>query len=209
VAPNRVSVGTVSVFLNAGNGTFAPVAHYGVRNTIAQRSASPSQVAVGDLDGDGRPDLALVTFNNYTLNILLNDGAGAFSPGTSVPTDLVVGTLAWVEMLDLTGKGRADIIVGSEIPGGSLSVFPNTGTAIFGAPVNYNIPGVEVLFGDINGDGKVDLVSSDLLLLNNGDGTFVEKPHFLPSRASAIGDVNGDGKLDLLVADGVLLNTSP
>ncbi len=207
--PNRATVGTVSVFLNAGSGTFAPQVRYGIRNTIAQRTAAASQLAAGDLDGDGIPDLALINFANYTVNILLNDGAGAFSPGTSVATDVTVGTLAWVQVLDLRGQGRVDLIVGSDDPGGSLGVFSNTGAAAFGAAVKYAVPAVNVLTGDIDGDGRMDLVSGDLLLLNKGDGTFVEMPHFLPSEASALGDLNGDGKPDFLLADGVLLSTGP
>ena len=207
--PNRASAGTVSVFLNAGGGAFAPPAQYGIRNTLAQRAAPASQLAAGDLDGDGRPDLALINFANYTVNILLNDGNGAFAPGTSVATDIVVGTLAWVQVLDLKGQGRVDIIVGSDNPGGRLGVFPNTGAAAFGAAVNYAVPAVNVLVGDIDGDGRMDLVSGDLLLLNEGDGTFVEMPHFLPSEASALGDLNGDGKFDFLLVDGVLLSTGP
>lgn len=207
--PNRASAGTVSVFLNTGGGAFAAPVRYGIRNTLIQRTAPASQLAAGDLDGDGRPDLALINFANYTVNILLNDGNGAFSPGASVATDVAVGTLAWVQVLDLKGQGRVDIIVGSDNPGGRLGVFPNAGAAAFGAAVTYPVPAVNVLVGDIDGDGRMDLVSGDLLLLNKGDGTFAEMPHFLPSEASALGDLNGDGKLDFLLVDGVLLAGGP
>ena len=66
---------------------------------------------------------------------------------------------------------------------------------------------VSIALGDVNGDGKKDIVTGDgengavSVLLNNGDGTFRARDYDAPGAASvALGDLNGDGKLDIAVA---------
>src|SRR5262245_50979889 len=64
---------TVSVQLGNGDGTFGPTTDYGTGN-------SPISVAIGDLNGDGKPDLA--TANQDSVSILLGNGDGTFGPNT-------------------------------------------------------------------------------------------------------------------------------
>src|SRR2546425_10353811 len=70
--PNNVPP-TVSVLLSNGDGTFQPA------RTFAA-GTSPYFVAVGDVNGDGRPDLAVANYNSHNVSVLLGNGDGAFQP---------------------------------------------------------------------------------------------------------------------------------
>jgi hypothetical protein len=170
-----------------------------------------SPFAVGDFNGDGKPDL--VTLANASVNILLNRGNGVFGAPMNYsafyqPTGVVTG--------DFNGDGNLDLAVSSS-SAGTITILLGNGDGTFRAPtsfnVGYNVQSVAV--GDLNGDGKADLVagfafattgSGINVYLGNGDGTFQTAVNYLPGVAAwsvAIGDFNGDGKADLAVANGV------
>lgn len=105
-----------------------------VRGSIAFDTGA---MTAGDLDGDGRPDLAYVGFGINTsyqfVTIAINDGTGGFEDVRSIPlgpsADLgqIVTALA---IADMDGDGRADIVTGR--PGASLAVIRNTSTGLLG-----------------------------------------------------------------------------
>ncbi len=167
---------------------------------------SPTAVAIGDLTGDGRPDVAVT--NQHGVQILLNDGNGGLVPGGLY----VVGTNPQsVVVDDFDGNGKNDLAVVSQ-GSGTVSILLGNGDGSFIPGVAY-AAGVNprlVLTGDFNGDGKRDLVIADSgagpgtsgvsILLGNGDGSF--RPASFVALGSAtisatIGDFNGDGKADL------------
>jgi len=92
--------GTVSVFVNTGNGTFRPQVMYPV-------GEGPSAVAVTDLDGDGHPDLALAN-SGGTVGVLLNLGDGTFAPQQTWATGINPQSLA---VGDLNRDGHPDLVV--------------------------------------------------------------------------------------------------
>ena len=63
---------TVSVLLNRGDGSFQPKLDYAT-------GRRPSSVAIGDLNGDGKPDLATANVDGNTVSVLLNRGDGSFA----------------------------------------------------------------------------------------------------------------------------------
>lgn len=119
-------------------------------------------------------------------------------------------------MGDFNGDGKKDVakIVGS---GGTnmISVFLSNGDGTFQAAVQTNTPSNAddpILVGDVNGDGKDDLImvhpsepASVDVLIGNGDGTFATAVNYPVTDVSLVGglltDMNGDGKLDLLGID--------
>ena len=71
---------TVGVLLNKGGGAFAAQVEYPVG---ASFYSQPQALALGDLNGDGAPDIAVTTQGDNTVSVLLNEGGGTF--GAQVP----------------------------------------------------------------------------------------------------------------------------
>ncbi len=164
------------------------------------------QVEVGDVDGDGRTDVAYRTregvdfvFNSgnrsYSLSVLRAGNGGYNFLGN------------YFQMADFNDDGRLDLVYSSS---SQLQILLNTTGRAFAAPVMLPRPpgagaGLPVNLGDANGDGYVDLVvtsGSELFVyLSNGDGTFQPFETGLvdyPVTITDIADMNGDGSLDLV-----------
>jgi hypothetical protein len=216
--------GGVGVFLNKGDGTFAAP-----QNLAAAADAQTSTVTLGDLNDDGRTDLAVLTLptqiSNGGVSVLLNKGDGTF---TDPVFYTAVSEIYSVALGDLNGDGKPDLAVAYDDGGDATgaAVFLNNGNGTFASAVNYATAWrpVSVAIGDLNGDGKPDLVAVSYIsqgaqgnvsvLLNNGDGTFGAAA-FYPAGDFlgfvTLADLNRDGKADLVITDAyfsvmVLLN---
>jgi hypothetical protein len=190
---------TVSVILNRGGGTFQAKVDY-------ESGYAPYSVATGDLNGDGKPDIATADYGSSTVSVLLNRGDGTFHPGVQYlagrgPHHVAIG--------DLNGDGKADLASANQgLFVSTVSVLLNNGNGSFQAKRDFESGGNpgSVAIGDLNGDAKPDLVTansgSDTLsvLVNNGDGSFQPKRDYSTGHGPvsvAIGDVNADGKPDM------------
>ncbi|WP_196292754.1 T9SS type A sorting domain-containing protein [Hymenobacter ruricola] len=212
------------VLLGTGTGSFGSVRTYS-----AGPNSIPFDIAVGDVNNDGKLDLLTANAGSDTVGMLLGTGTGTFGPVTALSTGS--GSEPWgVVAADVDGDGRLDLLTANNsayTTGVLLNTTPVLATRTF-LPVTNTSSGNSprgVAVADVNGDGKLDLLTANYgnstagVLLGTGTGSFGAVTTFssgggLP-RAIAVADVNGDGKPDLLTANnsissnsvGVLLGT--
>jgi hypothetical protein len=224
--------GAAAVLLNA---TPAGAPAFATAQTFAVGS-SPISLVVSDLNGDGRPDLAVVNNGDNTVTVLLNaTPAGANALAFAAPQTFAVNAPVSVTAGDLNGDGRPDLIVASSAGDAVTVLLNNTpagaGTVTFAAPQTFaagSAP-LAVAVADFNGDGRPDLAVTDLntngvtVLVNATPAGAAVAAFAAPQMFTAggfptglaVADVNGDGRFDLATAnfnDGsasVLLNTTP
>ena len=224
-------LGVVSVLLGNGDGTFQAAQSYDSGGFLA------IQVVVGDMNGDGKPDLAVLntesegSTDDGSISILLGNGDGTFQPAQTLDSAYYPSSIA---AGDVNGDGKIDLVVSyycdpenEECSYGGVDVYLGNGDGTFQASVDYSSGGYiteEVILADMNGDGKPDLVVAHCgdsncvhgkvgVLLGNGDGTFHEAQTYDSGGdlavAVAVGDVNGDGKPDLVVSNYGIYYTEP
>ena len=199
---------TVSILLGIPGGTFAPQKSY-VTGT------SPTGLVTADFNRDGKLDLAVVNYQANTVSVLLGNGDGTFQ----THTDYATGNHPFaVVAADFNADGKIDLAIANEnlIVGNpdTVSILLGNGDGSFTAQtaVPVGAQPIWLASADFNGDGRVDLITSNIgdgtvtVLLSNGDGTFtrIDSPSGLfpgPNRSVlTVGDFNGDGKLDVVVS---------
>ncbi|HST19796.1 MAG TPA: VCBS repeat-containing protein [Blastocatellia bacterium] len=119
---------------------------------------APRYVTLGDVDGDGRPDI-VTTHGNNQLSVLLNRGGGKFAPAPASPYDL--GALAWaVFVADVNRDKQNDLVLATE---DSITVLLNSRSGFApapGSPFGAGPGAYYLATGDINQDGNLDVVAS-------------------------------------------------
>jgi hypothetical protein len=174
--------------------SFSPPVNYPVGPIGAGVADS---VAVGDFNGDGKPDLAVAS--GVRISVLLGDGQGAFPTLQTISVGSTVGSVA---VGDFNGDGKPDLAV-AIIGNNNVTVLLGNGDGSFQATKNYAV-GVfpaSVVVGDFNGDGKPDLAVANersnyvSVLLGNGDGAFQTAQNYAVGTfpgSVAVGDFNPD-----------------
>jgi hypothetical protein len=168
----------------------------------------PRSVTVGDLNGDGKLDLAVANTASKTVSVLLGNGDGSYLTKVPIATGIAPHSVATG---DLNGDGKLDVAVPNRFSN-TINVFLGNGNGTFQNKVDFGTGSgpVSVAAGDLNGDGKLDLTVANRnsntvsVLVGNGNGTFKDKVDFgagISRYAVTAGDLNGDGKLDLAVAN--------
>lgn len=207
------STGNFTPTFTPGNGSltaddFEPNLDFGT-------DSNPYFLALGDLDGDGKTDLAIAN-DVGTVSVLRNTGStGAVSYATNVNFTTATGSTS-VAIGDIDGDGKQDLIVSNNI--GTISILRNTGSpgvVSFATNVDFAAGAnpQTVAIGDVDGDGKVDLAvtnqgSNTVSVFRNtstpGAVNFESSVNFAAATDPvfiAMGDLDGDGKVDLAIAN--------
>jgi len=217
VANNRAAGGTISILINAGNGSFAAAVNFPAGQT-------PYKITVAKINNDNLQDI-VVANEGEKMNILFNSGGNNFSNRV----EKVVQPVVWggdinanVEAADIDNDNDNDILYSSSFTWdgneGQIALFRNKGNGTF-APVqliNLNLftgGAVDMDVADLNGDGWKDIVAANFsgriqdgyqLVLNNGSGNFlpaVLKPAGQSTYTLTTADVNKDHKIDVITCD--------
>jgi hypothetical protein len=181
---------------------------------------NPAGFAVGDLDGDGNPDIVVNNASSVSVSIFYGNGLGALS----APYNVGIPNSGWdgpwsVGILEFTGDGLLDVLAAqSNSLGCRLVVLAGTGTrGIFGAPLfdtiqdagMYSGCGATMMIGKVDGDALADVVLGDSdqgygdvkggFFVHNSGSTTLTPPVPVPGIGpyAALHDLNGDGHLDI------------
>ncbi|MGZ3895091.1 MAG: FG-GAP-like repeat-containing protein [Flavisolibacter sp.] len=182
----------------------------------------PKKLAVGDLDGDGKPEIVVVNFNAgnaSTISVFRNTSTGStisFAPKTDYATGN--GTIG-LDITDINGDGKPDIMTCSG-NSGFFSIFQNAtppgGALSFSPRQDITTPGHgdNLVLADLDKDGKPDIIITDFssssisVYRNNSSGGYLlldgrlsfstgPNPSFLETA-----DLDGDNRLDIMVSNG-------
>jgi hypothetical protein len=179
---------------------------------LVQKMKYPSTLLAVDVNGDGHADL--LVRSEQGLNVLLGDGAGQFRPHGVIEIPIAAGELV---CRDINKDGKLDLAIVAHnsyavtilLGDGKGGFAPMPGSPF--SPKRGEHPHTHGLaVGDLNGDGRLDLVTANsddgdvAVMLSDGKGGFgVAGASPFPCGKGpypiALADINADGKLDLLV----------
>jgi hypothetical protein len=182
--------------------------------------ANPRSAVVGDFNGDGVLDVAVVNGDSNTVNVFLGNGDATFQAARSMP----IGTNPLSAAVgDFNGDGKLDLVVSDDYAGGPVLLLVGNGDGTFQAPINvFSDPSftpLSVAVGALQKNGQLDLVITGqvssstgsfgevVVLAGDGHGSFAQAAS-LPvgtfPNSVVLGDFNNDGTLDAAVTDSAL-----
>ncbi|HVS90948.1 MAG TPA: FG-GAP-like repeat-containing protein [Mucilaginibacter sp.] len=213
------NMNTVDVFHNVTTGGNANNLDFLAENLNLQTNTGPESLCVADFDHDGKPDIAVavsgVGYQFGFISLFRNTTAGQMSFSSSNYSGLGQWP-ACIKTADMDGDGKPDLVLGLSNDANSILVLPNNstpGNISFGAKQVFEIAPGNFELGDVDGDGKPDIISTvpsnglvSVVTNASSPGKFsFNTANIFPTGnfpvQLAIGDLDGDGKPDIVTAD--------
>ena len=204
---------TVGVMLGVGNGTFGSQRNF----PIGSSGGSPTSIATGDFNGDGKIDVATSNYGAANVTVLLGDGTGGLLAPTATP---IFGQTPFVATGDINNDGNIDLIAARKFFASSALLLGDGAghfTAAPNSPISTGQDPQAIAIDDFNGDGNADLAVANQasggsqpnvsLLFGTGQGTFSNPISYrvpAPPTSVTVSDLNSDGHPDLAVTNGVI-----
>ena len=211
VVVTNTASSSVSVLLGLASGGLAPAATY----MLDQAGNTPTALALGDVNGDGRIDIALTCGSiGSNVSVLLGQAGGWFGGPIAHYPILASGPYG-LALGDVNGDGRLDAVTAnsntddvSVLLGQSNGTLASVGSYTAGRLCNLN----DVALGDVNADGQLDIIAANSyhgnvgIFFGQSGGLFAPVTDYSSGARStpyslALGDMNGDGRLDIVLSD--------
>ena len=177
----------------------------------------PDRLALGDVDGDGDPDVIAGSWQSHRVGIFRNTGGVLEVPDAATLADMEVEQVA---AADVDGDGRDEVLAvgmhGTPPLPGRLSVYSQDDAGGLVLSTSHELPWLPMAIaaGDATGDGRPEIavgiwgddlfrdVRAILLFRNEGDGTFAPGESYYEVGTTSLewGDLDADGRVDLAVA---------
>ncbi|MET4576810.1 FG-GAP-like repeat-containing protein [Ottowia thiooxydans] len=200
------------VLQNVGLGNFILIGQYEVTSSGYAARSSIRTSHLADIDGDGKVDLVFRgSYEGTNISWLKGLGNGGFLPQADL---LGVGTgatdLEDIEVADIDGDGKMDILMQNSY-GQGVWMAKGVGNGIFLPSIKLYATGLSgggerdmgrIIIADVNGDGRLDVISDGNVGLQQANHSFVLNEHvgYSVTRMLAAIDVNRDGRADLVTS---------
>jgi VCBS repeat protein/FG-GAP repeat protein len=179
------------------------------------RSEVGARVAAGDVNGDGKTEIVSALLGSAQVDVFGPSGGtairtiDAFGPERIGPVSIAAG--------DVSGDSRAEIVAAAPTGGGAqVKIFDVTTGKLQASVFPYGgaiVSSLEIALGDVNGDRRVDVITSAVTAAGtqvkavDTDGHalaafYVLDPDLVPGASLAAGDLDGDGKAEIVLGAG-------
>ena len=203
VAVASALTNTIEVYITTANGVLGPSVTVPAGGDIAVWTDA---IDVGDFDGDGRDDLAVISFNDRRLTVIRSNGDGTFANGVNhtvarEPQDVVSADIDNDDDLDLVVVGAVNQ---------QATVFANSGNGTFSEIGTFQVGSNShsIVAADVNNDDNIDFITANstsdtvTVSLGNGRSAFTLNSTLNVGdapQAVAAADFNSDGADDIAV----------
>jgi hypothetical protein len=206
----------LSIFKNSNTGGTLTSANFTRNDILVGASATMNDVAIGDINQDGAPDIVVPEYGAAKMHIYTNNGSMSFTDNLFTTS---FNGIWGITLADFDGNGKLDI-GGSYRNNNVTFVYPNTtttSTPTLGTPFTYTTTGVQFIYciaSDLNGDAKPDLVFANLSTTGNtyiyqntstvGSISFATPFHLKQATGAiniSVSDIDQDGFPDIFFPD--------
>jgi uncharacterized protein (TIGR03437 family) len=195
------------VFLSS-NGEYQGPTFYQV--SAGNGSWTTSGLALGDLNGDGKPDVAVASVDEQldgVVSVFMGNGNGTFqAPQIAITMGSGEDLAGSIAIGDFNGDGKGDLAYFyNNVNAPIVAVALGAGNGTFSTPQPYSVNGTYFTLADVNGDGNLDIVTDGVsILYGDGKGGFPRRRDVASPVTGAVilTDFDGDGIPDIVAGTG-------